>query len=128
MADFSFPKVSLDPSKIRDRWGLGAFGLVVWLIIAYVILTRPSFSLLMGFSVLILTFSLLVFLLMLSFARTEEPETARIPSPNIPPRPRRDAIEQNPTAQEITYLHNLVQLAQDPNIRTMLDEKFRKKR
>ena len=125
MADFSFPKVSVDPGKIKDRWGLGALGLVVWLMIAYGLFMRPGFNVAMGISVLTLTFVLLLFVLMLSFTRTQESIAPQAQSPNVQPA----GLEGRGLGpQKVAYLAELYEFYKNPEVQNLLDEKFGKKK
>lgn len=75
-------KISLDPSQIKDRWGLTALSLIVWLIIAYAVLTRPDLNIGITITVLTSTLILLLLVLMLSF----KPDVRNLEKPpqNIP--------------------------------------------
>ena len=124
MADLSLPKVSINPSKIKDRWGLGALGFIIWLFITYFVLNRPGFNPWIIVTIIILTFALLALALMLSFSKSTESARLPAPSPNILPARRPGASTQKVTVQEIIFLGELMELSQDPEVRRMLDKRF----
>ena len=74
--------ISIDPAKIKDRWGLGALALVIWLLIIYVVVKSVVGSAL-SLTIIISTLLLLLFTLFLLF-RGESPVVAAA-SPNILP-------------------------------------------
>lgn len=114
------PKFSLDPSKIKDRWGLAATILIVWVIVTYFVLSSTTIRLEISLSVLVLTLLLLLPTLMLSFK--SDGNAPSKPPPNIPSRGESTIPDQMPTAQEIQYLHRLVKLSQVPEIKEVLKE------
>lgn len=118
-----FPKISLDPSKIRDRWGLAALGLIVWLLIGYAVLKATTLHIAISLTVLVLTLILLALVLALSFS-TGQTQLPRA-SANIAAGRNPSPTQQKLNPQEIKYLHELVQLSQRPEIQEMLQEKFR---
>ena len=128
MADFSFPKLSIDPSKIKDRWGLGALGLVVWLVVAYGVLMRPDFNLVMAICILFLTFSLMVLVLMLSFSRAQEAAVPQGQSPNVPPAGNVDTKNPKLAVQQIIYVAELYEFWKNPGVQDAVDKKFGKGR
>ncbi len=118
-----FPNILLDPSKIRDRWGLAALGLVVWLTIAYIVLSSPALKLQITLTVLVFTFILLLLVLMLSF-KGDVPKVSK-PPPNTPSRRKHTSGRQMPTAQEIKLLDEMIELYQKPEIQQFLKEKLK---
>lgn len=121
--NLKLPKISLDPSKIKDRWGLSALALIVWLWISYFVLSKLQPAPAIAVTVFVLTFLLLVTTLMLSFGR---PETdIKDASPNLLPARRRSGSRQRPTAQELQHLDMLVDIYQDPDIQKLLKDKFK---
>ena len=125
MASFKFPEISLDPSKIKDRWGLAALCLIVWLIIAYAILSRPDLKIEITITVLTLTLILLLLVLMLSFKPDPEIRGLKAP-PNTPVQV--PSVKQVLTPEIIAYLGELVEIAQNPEVQQVLRKKFGKKR
>ena len=82
-----FLTIRLDPAKIKNRWQLGALGLVVWLVIGILILTQPNVRLDIALAVLIPTILVLPIILMISRAT---PDDSRVVGPHSP----------SPSAQE----------------------------
>jgi hypothetical protein len=128
VADSFFPKISLDPSKIKNRWALGALGLLVWLVIAYAILTKPILNPALSGAVLLLTFILLVLALIKAFGRDQDDAAPQNQSPNIQPVRTPGATNQKPTAEEIAYVAEIYELTKSSEVRRILDVRFKGKR
>jgi len=117
MASF---KISLDPSQIKDRWGLAALSLIVWLIIAYAILTRPGLNIGITLTVLTMTLILLLLVLMLSFKPdVRDPQK---PPPNPPPEV--SDTRQMPTPDDIALVIHAIKIIQEnPQVQQMLENR-----
>lgn len=129
MASFRFPKISLDPSKIKDRWGLAALCLIVWLIIAYLILSGPDVKVGITIAVIALTLILLLLVLMLSF-KSEIPSLTK-PPPNIPGvvPSAKQLSTQKITPEEIAYVAELIDIIENnPVVQQVLQKKFGKRK
>jgi hypothetical protein len=111
MSFFEFPKIILDPSKITGRWQLAGLCLIVWIIIAYSILTRPVLNIGITLIVLTSTLVLLLLVLMLSFkldiqkpeqsTQTDTPDGKQLTGKNIATViEAMDYIKENPHVQQ----------------------------
>lgn len=117
MASF---KISLDPSQIKDRWGLAALSLIVWLIIAYAILTRPGLNIGITLTVLTMTLILLLLVLMLSF----KPDVRDLQKPPPNPPPEVSDTRQMPTPDDIALVIHAIKIIQEnPQVQQMLENR-----
>ena len=95
--------------------------LVVWLIIAYVVLTRPNVRLVVGIPVLVFTLVFLLAVTVISF----RPST---PVGSKPPANVSSKLLSNPGQDievvRLMYVHTLVKLSENPEMQKILKEEF----
>ena len=120
---FNLPDISLDPSKIKDRWGLGALAFIVWLIIANQCLSNPNLDKFLAIVILLLT--IMIILLVLSITVNPTPLTKPSEKMNIPSQREYTRSEDMPTTKEFIYVHKIIKLTKHPEIKKILKEEFK---
>ena len=118
------PKVSLNPAKIRDRWQLAAFGLLVWLFVAYSLVSTEVSNIRTAI-ILTPTFLLLFLMLMLSFGSDRDGLTKA--PPNLASRHKSGPMNI-PAPEELERLNILLKMYQDPRVQRMLKDALKDER
>jgi hypothetical protein len=128
MASFNFPKISLDPSKIKNRWGLAALCLIVWLIISYTILSQPDLKI--EITIVVLTLTLILLLLVLMLSIKPEIQSLSKPPPNTPYGiPSANQLPtQEITPEIIAYVVELKEMVENPAVQQVIQKKFGKRK
>lgn len=134
MASASLPKISIsvDPSKIKDRWQLSALALLLWGGVASLILSTTERSVLV-YIVLALTFAVVVAALMLSFGGKPQPNQLPKPPPNIlinanpdpgpletHSRDTQPARGTRYTEEQIIYAAKIIQILEHPAMKGII--------